>query len=206
MARTQMDTIIFSAIVFMLLFVTTTAQASGSGGAKPKATDLMIEACKNATLNNAYADPVREEFCLTTLQSDNRSAEAKDLRDLLQVTVDILRGRVTTTSSKVKKMLENTKKGTVPMRILSLCEVDYDTMVSVINICDAIIRDYQRDEGRQWSKELVRWMDMARDHVNECISELVDMPAVGALVNKNNELEMLVKLNTALVAARMFPE
>ena len=42
-------------------------------------------------------------------------------------------------------MLENTKKGTVPMRVLSLCEVDYDTMVSVINICDAIIRDYQRD-------------------------------------------------------------
>ncbi|XBI34247.1 hypothetical protein VPH35_120081 [Triticum aestivum] len=192
MARTQMDTIIFSAIVFMLLFVTTTAQASGSGGAKPKATDLVIEVCKNATLNNA--------------NSDNRSAEAKELRDLLQVTVDILRGRVTTTSSKVKKMLENTKKGTVPMRVFSLCEVDYDTMVSVINICDAIIKDYQRDEGRQWSKELVRWMDMARDHVNECISELVDMPAVGALVNENNELGMLVKLNTALVAARMFPE
>ncbi|VAI80849.1 unnamed protein product [Triticum turgidum subsp. durum] len=103
-------------------------------------------------------------------------------------------------------MLENTKKGTVPMRVLSLCEVDYDTMVSVINICDAIIRDYQRDEGRQWSKELLLWMDMARDHVNECISELVDMPAVGGLVNENNELGMLVKLNAALVAARMFPE
>ena len=92
MARTPMDTVIFSAIVFILLFVTTTAQVSGSGGAKPKATDLMIEVCKNATLNNAYADPVKEEFCLTTLQSDNRSAKAKDLRDLLQVTVDILRG------------------------------------------------------------------------------------------------------------------
>ncbi|XBI04841.1 hypothetical protein VPH35_133077 [Triticum aestivum] len=103
-------------------------------------------------------------------------------------------------------MLQNTKKGTVPMRVPSLCEVDYDTMVSVINICDAIIRDYQCDEGRQWSKELLRWMDMARDHVNECISELVHMPAVGGLVNENNELGMLVKLNAALVAAHMFPE
>ncbi|KAF7106468.1 hypothetical protein CFC21_107194 [Triticum aestivum] len=200
MAPTLMAIIVFSAIVFMLLFVTTTAQAGGSGGGKHMATNLVVEACKTAEFKYPYEDPDTEEFCLMTLQSDKQSTEAKDLRDLQLVAVDILRGRVTTTSSKVKKMLENIKKGTVPMRVLSLCEVDYDTVVSVINKYDAMIRDYQGHEGGLRSIQLVRWMDMARDRVQECNSELVDMPAVGALVNENNELGMLVKLNTALVA------
>ncbi|VAH99499.1 unnamed protein product [Triticum turgidum subsp. durum] len=195
-----MATIVFSASVFMLLSVTTTAQAGGSGGGKPKATNLMVEACKSATFTNPYGDPDIEQFCLTTLQSYNRSTKAKDLRDLQLVVVDILRGRVTTIVIKVKKMLENIKKGTVPMRVLSLCEVDYDTVVSVINKCDAMIRDYQGDEGGLRSIKLVRWMDMAYDRVHECSSELVDMPPVGALVNENDELGMLVKLNTVLVA------
>ncbi|KAF7092775.1 hypothetical protein CFC21_095231 [Triticum aestivum] len=200
MSPTSMATIVFSAIIFMLLFFTTTAQAGGSGGGKPRATNLVVEVCKTATFKYPYGGHDIEEFCLTTLQSDKRSTEAKDLRDLQLVTVDILRGRVTTTSGKVKKMLENIKKGTLPMRILSLCEVDYDTVVSVINKYDAMIRDYQGDEGGLRSIQLVRWMGIARDHVDECNSELVDMPATGALVNENNELGMLVKLNTALGA------
>ncbi|VAH99496.1 unnamed protein product [Triticum turgidum subsp. durum] len=200
MTPTPMATIICSAIVFMLLSMTMMAQADDSGGGKPKATDLMVRACKNASFNNPHVDPVTEEFCLTTLKSDNRSTKAMDLRELLLVADDILRGRVTTTGSTVKKMLENTRKGTVPMRVLSLCEVDYDTVLSVLKICDAMIRDYQGDEDKLQSGELVSCVDMAYDSINECGSELVDMPAVGALVNENNELAMLVKLNTALVA------
>ncbi|XBI06097.1 hypothetical protein VPH35_134156 [Triticum aestivum] len=63
--------IFFSTIIFMLL----SAQASGSDSGKPKVTKLMVEACKNASINNPYNDPVTQEFCLSTLQSDNHIGE-----------------------------------------------------------------------------------------------------------------------------------
>ncbi|KAI4974375.1 hypothetical protein ZWY2020_047655 [Hordeum vulgare] len=172
----------------------------------PKANELMEEACKNASINNPHVDPVTEEFCLRTLLSDNRSMEAKDLRELLLVAVDILRARVAATGGMVNKMLENTRKGTVPMRVLSFCEVDYESMLSILKICDAMIRDYQGGEGGLRSNELASYVDMAYDCVDECGSELDGMPLAGALVNENNKLGMLVKLNTALVAPRRFLE
>ena len=72
--------------------------------------------------------------------------------------------------------------------------------MSILNICDATIRDYQGDEDGLRSNELASCVDMAYDYVDECDSELVDMRGVGALVNENSEMCMLVKLNTALVA------
>ncbi|XBI34206.1 hypothetical protein VPH35_120040 [Triticum aestivum] len=97
-------------------------------------------------------------------------------------------------------MLENTGKG---VRVLSLCEGHYDTVLGVLNICNAMIRDYQCNEGGLQSKELVSCVDMAYDCVDECGYELIDMPAVGTLVDENNELGMLVKLNTPLVASQV---
>ena len=79
--------IFFSTIIFMLL----SAQASGSDSGKPKVTKLMVEACKKALINNPYNESVTQEFCSSTLQSNNRSAEAKDLPDLVLVTVDIFK-------------------------------------------------------------------------------------------------------------------
>ena len=73
-------------------------------------------------------------------------------------------------------------------------------MLSVLNICDPMSKDYQGDEDGLRSNELASCVDMAYDYVDECDSELVDMRGVGALVNGNSELGMLVKLNTALVA------
>ena len=74
------------------------------------------------------------------------------------------------------------------------------TLLSVLNICDAMIRDYQGDEDKLLSNELASCVDMAYDHVDERDSEHVDVPGVGAAVNEDSELGMLVKLYTALVA------
>ena len=109
MAIMPPTSIFFSVIVFMLLSNAITTQAGGSGGGKPKATSLVVEACKNASGETQDPD-VTKEFCLSTLQSDKRSAEAKDLPGLVLVSIDILKGRVTDASVKVKKMLRNAKK------------------------------------------------------------------------------------------------
>ncbi|KAI4986979.1 hypothetical protein ZWY2020_019609 [Hordeum vulgare] len=140
MAKMASTSIVLSVIVFLLLLSAITSQADGSGGGKPKATGLIVEACKNASDKNENMG-VTQEFCLSTLQSDNRSAEAKDLPGLLFVSLDILKGRVIDAGVKVKKMLQNAKKGTVTMYALNICEVEYEKMVSRLNICQAVIKD-----------------------------------------------------------------
>ena len=61
------------------------------------------------------------------------------------------------------------------------------TVVSILNICDAMIRDYRGDEDGLRSNELASCGDMAYDHIDERDSELVDMRGVGALVNENSD-------------------
>ncbi|XP_037424988.1 uncharacterized protein LOC119289922 [Triticum dicoccoides] len=137
-------TIFFSTIIFMLL----SAQASGSDSGKPKVTTLMVKACKKASINNPYNESLTQEFCLSTLQSDNRSAKAKDLHDLVLVTV-ILKSRVAAASGKLKQKLQDAKKGTVAMHVLSYCEVEYEDVVRRLNVCHNLIKDYQGDKSGQ---------------------------------------------------------
>lgn len=175
------------------------AQASGSDSGKLKATMLMVEACKNASINNPYNDPVTQEFCLSTLQSDNRSAEAEDLRDLVLVTVDILKSRVTAAGGKVKQKLQDAKKGTVAMHVLSFCEVEYEDVVRRLNVCQGLIKDYQGDKSGQQFLHLPHCVDMNYAPIVMCWYELPDMPGAEALIKENDELRMLVILNNALL-------
>ncbi|KAM3196635.1 hypothetical protein ACQJBY_072373 [Aegilops geniculata] len=197
MATMPPTSIAFSAIVFMLLFTATATQANGSVSGKPKATDLIVEACKNAS---DYWLNITEAFCLSTLQSDNRSAKAKNLLDLVLVSIDIFKGHVTKVGVDVKKMLQNAKKGTIMMHALRFCVVDYETVLSTLNICEAIIREYQAEKGGMKSSNMPQCVDLAKHTLNECLSELADMPWAKALIKENEELRMLVYLNTNLLA------
>ncbi|XBI76775.1 hypothetical protein VPH35_069970 [Triticum aestivum] len=158
--------IIFSGIVFMLLSTTIYAQASGYSSSKRKPSDLMVEACKNASIY-IYIRAVPQEFCLSTLQSDSRSTEAKDLHDLVLIAVDITKSRITAASGTVKKMLQNAKKRTVAMRVLSFCVVDYEEMVSILNVSGP---------------------------AGYCENDLDDMPKEVALLKENVELQMLLHM------------
>ncbi|XP_044361437.1 uncharacterized protein [Triticum aestivum] len=188
-------TIFFSTIIFMLLF----AQASGSDSGKPKVTKLMVEACKKASINNPYNESLTQEFCLSTLQSDNRSAKAKDLHDLVLVTVDILKSRVAAASGKIKQKLQDAKKGTVAMHVLSYCEVEYEDVVRRLNVCHSLIKDYQGDKSGQQFLHLPDCVDMNYGPIVMCWYELPDMPGAEALIKENDELIMLVILNNALL-------
>ncbi|XBI34236.1 hypothetical protein VPH35_120070 [Triticum aestivum] len=154
---------------------------------KPKATKLMVEACKKALINNPYNESVTQEFCSSTLQSDNRSAEAKDLRDLVLVTVDIFKSCITAASGKVKQKLQDAKKGTVAMHILSYCEVEYEDV------------DYQGDKSGQQFLHPPDCVDMKYGPIVMCWYQLLDMPGAEALIKENDELVMLVILNNALL-------
>uniref|UniRef100_A0A453QDB2 Pectinesterase inhibitor domain-containing protein n=2 Tax=Aegilops tauschii subsp. strangulata TaxID=200361 RepID=A0A453QDB2_AEGTS len=194
-------TIIFSTILFMLLSVVITAQSSSSDSGKPKATKLMVEACKNASINYPYGDPFSQEFCLSTLQSDNQSAEAKDLRALVLVAIDTLKSHVTAAGGKIKKMLQDAKKGTVMMPVLSFCEVDYDHVVRRLNVCQGLIRDYQGDKSGRQPLRLTHCVEMSFTPLNKCSIGLEDMPGVEVLSKENVELQFMVQVNTGLLAS-----
>uniref|UniRef100_A0A453QEQ1 Pectinesterase inhibitor domain-containing protein n=2 Tax=Aegilops tauschii TaxID=37682 RepID=A0A453QEQ1_AEGTS len=196
--------IIFPIIVFVLLSTNIPTQASDSGSGNSKATNLMVEACKNASINS-YIKTVPEEFCLSTLQSDIRSIKAKDLHDLVLIAMDITKGRLTSASGMVKKMLQNAKKGTVRMRVLRFCEVDYEEMASILNICDAMIRNYQGYKGNMRFQELASCVNDAYDPAGACEEELQDMPEEAALFKENTELQMLVWMGTNFLVPMVVP-
>ncbi|KAI4974467.1 hypothetical protein ZWY2020_047747 [Hordeum vulgare] len=190
--------IMFSGIFFVLLSTTISTQASSSSSSKGKATDLMVETCENASIYS-YIRPVPQEFCLSTLLSDNRSTEAKDLHDLVLISIDITKGRITAASSMVKKMLQDVKKRTVAMRVLSFCEVDYEEMVSILNVCHAMTKDYLGYNSEMRSHELALCVAEAYSPAGYCENELDDMPTEVALLKENVELQMLVYMSANLL-------
>ncbi|KAI4974469.1 hypothetical protein ZWY2020_047749 [Hordeum vulgare] len=186
--------IMFSGIFFMLLSTTISTQASSSSSSKRKATNLMVETCENASIYS-YIRTAPQEFCLSTLLSDNRSTEAKDLHDLVLISIDIIKGRITAASSMVKKMLQNVNKRTVAMRVLSFCEVDYEEMVSILNVCDAMIKDYLGYNSEMRSHELAVCVAEAYSPAGYCENELDDMPKEVALLKESVDLQMLVHMS-----------
>ncbi|KAF7092893.1 hypothetical protein CFC21_095344 [Triticum aestivum] len=131
MTTTMTTTISFSTILFILLSVAITAQTNDSGSGMARVTNLMVEACKNASSYHRELKTITHEFCLSTLRSDNRSVEAKDHLELVLVAIDILKGRLTTANHNIEKMLEKAKNGTVAMRDLSTCKVYFDTTMRI---------------------------------------------------------------------------
>ncbi|KAM3215032.1 hypothetical protein ACQJBY_067157 [Aegilops geniculata] len=111
MAIAQTTTIIFSAIIIMLFSSATTSQTNNDIGGKPKRTHFVVEACKNASINSSEYRHITKEFCVSTLRQDKRSDEAKDLRDLALVGVDILKGHIIAASGKEALYKENIELG-----------------------------------------------------------------------------------------------
>ncbi|EMS55311.1 hypothetical protein TRIUR3_06879 [Triticum urartu] len=213
MATSHMTTTVFSAMVIILLSSAMAAQSSGDvGGKKPKPTDFMLEACKNAanwskSYNEGY-NYVTAEFCISTLLSDNRSADAKDRRDLALIPVDILKERVVTAGGNVKKMLHSTKNSTsTTARHLRTCELDYTATAGILNFCDALMRDYQGDRRSEdedndgpLNFELPECVDEANEAWGYRGLALLHIPGAEALVKEGDELQMLMNLSIALLS------
>ncbi|KAM3412217.1 hypothetical protein ACQJBY_003731 [Aegilops geniculata] len=203
MAIARRTTIIFSTIIVMLFSSATTAQTNNDIGGKPKRTHFIVEACKNASINSSEDRHVTEEFCVSTLRQDKRSDEAKDLHDLSLVGVDILKAHVIAASGKVKEMLHSAKNGTSTAHRLSLCEMDYDAAVTILNVCNTMLKDYRGPKGGEKdgppSFYLPDCVDKASGFVSYCEHELVDMLGKEALYKENIELGKLGDLNVGLM-------
>ncbi|KAF7046327.1 hypothetical protein CFC21_055359 [Triticum aestivum] len=202
MATTLISSIIFSASLFVIFSMAITAKANDSGSGRAKVTNLMLEACKNASgYSRDFELHVTQEFCLSTLQSSNRSVDARDHLDLVLIAIDILKDRLNTANHNVEKMLQNAKKGTVKIRDLYLCKVYYDTTTRIINICDSMFTDYRGDKGELQPFELLRWVDRVGFPIDGCMSNLsIEKPRADSLINENFEMAMLVNLGYALLA------
>ncbi|VAH22064.1 unnamed protein product [Triticum turgidum subsp. durum] len=121
MAIARTTTIIFSAIIVMLFSLATTAQTNEDVGGKPEKTHFLVEACKNASINSSD-DHITEEFCVSTLRQDKQSDEAKDLRDLALVGVDILKGHIIAASgweALYKENIELDKLGNLNVALMT---------------------------------------------------------------------------------------
>uniref|UniRef100_A0A8R7K416 Pectinesterase inhibitor domain-containing protein n=1 Tax=Triticum urartu TaxID=4572 RepID=A0A8R7K416_TRIUA len=203
MAIAPTTTIIFSAIIIMLFSSATTTQTNNDIGGKPERTHFIVEACKNASINSSEYNHITEEFCVSTLRQDKRSDEAKDLRDLALVGVDILKGHIIAASGKVKEKLHSAKNGTSTAHYLRLCELDYDATVTILNISNTML-DYHGPKGGEkygpLSYYLPRIVGMASSLVDYCGHDLVDMPGQEALYKENIDLGKLGSLKVALVA------
>ncbi|VAI68687.1 unnamed protein product [Triticum turgidum subsp. durum] len=204
MAIAQTTTIFFSAITIMLFSSSIVAHTSGDVDGKPKAADFVTEACKNATANYDKEIHLTEKFCVSTLRSDKRSEKAKDLRDLALIGVDILKARVVTANGKVQEMLHKAKTGTSMARRLTFCKLDYDVMVSITNVCTALLKNYRGpgggDNDGPASFELPQCVEQANTLSGYCAYELIDIPGLRALFNENLDMSMLAHLNMALLA------
>ncbi|KAI4974472.1 hypothetical protein ZWY2020_047752 [Hordeum vulgare] len=202
MATTLTSSIKFSASVFMIFSMAITDNANASGSGRASVTNLMLEACKNASGYTRDSElNVTQEFCLSALQSNNRSVDARDHLELVLITIDILKDRLTTANHNVEKMLQNAKKGTVTIRDLYLCKVYYDTTTRIINICDSMFMDYGGDKGELEPFELPRCVDRVGFPIDECRSNLsIEKPKADALIIENFEMTMLVNLAYALLA------
>uniref|UniRef100_A0A8I6Y0C9 Pectinesterase inhibitor domain-containing protein n=1 Tax=Hordeum vulgare subsp. vulgare TaxID=112509 RepID=A0A8I6Y0C9_HORVV len=201
----SVTSILFSAITIMLLSTTIATESTASGGGNPKATNFMVEACKNASTKSQIYDPnpITQEFCVLSLKLDNRSAEAKDVHSLVHVAIDILKGQVATANDNVKQMMHDTKNGTSTMRSLSFCVVDYNRMVSILSICDTMINEYHGRTGRAddglLSSELPACVEKVDKPFIDCWLGLLGME-VKKLLDENIAVGMLVKLNFYLAS------
>ena len=109
--------------------------------------------------------------------------------------MDIMKVRITAASGMVKKMLQNAKKGTVTKRVLTFCEVDYEELASILNVCDAMIKDYPGYKGEMRSHELALCVHTTYYLVSYSQDELHDMPKEVALTKETAKLEMLVEMS-----------
>lgn len=197
---------VVSAIVAILLSMSIAAQTSNVDAGKP-ASDLLVKACKNASIHSDKVYEITEKFCISTLRSNNRTVEAKDLRDLALVGVDVLKGRLVTASGKIKEMLRSVKKGTSTARRLNFCEVDCNVTVSVLDVCTALLRDYRGDNSSNNDGpppfELPDCVEKAHGLVGYCGDQLSGIPPgrdADARLKEFILLSRLAALNTALLA------
>jgi hypothetical protein len=110
--------------------------------------DLVSWTCANASEHVVdLTIEVTAEACESMLRSDNRSAHAKDARDLALLAIDMVRLSAMAADSKAAAEEEKLKKkgsdeGMV--RTLRDCCMDYATVWQLVPECPAVVDQHNR--------------------------------------------------------------
>jgi len=120
----------------LLLFAAAVVVLAAHAGAE----DLVSQACTNATRHFCRLQ-LSKDSCASALWSDERSAAARDLRDLTLVAVDLV--GASAAAADVAVSAASAKGGDVGMeRSLQYCRLDYDDMARTVPDCRLLVARY----------------------------------------------------------------
>uniref|UniRef100_A0A8I6YG48 Pectinesterase inhibitor domain-containing protein n=1 Tax=Hordeum vulgare subsp. vulgare TaxID=112509 RepID=A0A8I6YG48_HORVV len=197
MKTVQPISLAFSGIVIILLCTTITAQAADT---KPVASGIILEACKNVS-SDSFKVRFTHDFCVSTLQPDNRSADAKDYRILALVAVDAMKSQATAVTAKVEKLIQGATKDKIATRALGFCRVDYSGMVSTLEICHDIIQSFEIRKGNEGPTPflLIGCIEKTTKAINDCADKTEFASISVGLMKEYEDLSMFANLSSSLL-------
>lgn len=197
METVQTTSLAFSGIVIIVLSMAITAQAADT---KPISSAIMLEACKNVS-SDFFKVRFTHDFCVSTLQSDNRSTDAKDYRILALVAVDAMKPQATATMAKVENLIHGATKDKFATRALGFCRVDYGGMVSTLEICHDIIQSFHIPKGNEGPTpfDLPNCVEKTTSAIKDCADKIQFTSVSEGLTKEYEELAMLASLSSSLL-------
>ncbi|KAM3206386.1 hypothetical protein ACQJBY_061840 [Aegilops geniculata] len=197
METVQTTSLEFSGIVIILLSMAITAQASDT---KPLSSGIMLEACKNVS-SDFFKVRFTYDFCVSTLQSDKRSTDAKDYRILALVAVDSMKPKATAVTAKVENLIHGATKDKLATRALGFCRVDYGGIVSTLEICHDILQSFVIRKGNEGPTpfDLPDCIAKTTKSINDCADKTEFTSVSKGLMKEYEELSMMASLSSSLL-------
>ncbi|KAL6606488.1 hypothetical protein ACP70R_042141 [Stipagrostis hirtigluma subsp. patula] len=170
MAATTTTSAAFAAALLCAAFL---AAGAGAGGhhRQPKQFDgdLVSQTCANATSDFCRLR-LTKAYCVAALRSDERSAAAKDPRDLALVAVDLVGKAAAGASAKIDAALRAGAGGPAKgdgdaERDLRYCLVDYAVVARVVPECRRLVEQHEGAGGGRRQNPFFHF---------ECVRKLVD--------------------------------
>lgn len=130
--------------VLLLLFCA--AAVLGADEVKAAAADdLVSQACTNVTRHYCRLH-LSKDTCVSTLRSDERSAVARDVRDLALLAMDLVGTSAAAADAAIGGALVALGGDVDTARSLQYCRVDYDDMARTMPECRRLVLRYYAPE------------------------------------------------------------
>ncbi|RLM79138.1 hypothetical protein C2845_PM12G15570 [Panicum miliaceum] len=150
------------------------------------AADLVSQACTNATRHFCRLQ-LSKDSCVSALRSDERSAAARDLRDLALVAVDLVGASAAAADAAISAAAAK-GGGADTERSLQYCRVDYDDMARTVPDCRRLVSRYDaavvEADGGPPSQYYFGCVDRLRDSAVGCWDQVRNWAELKKAVGK----------------------
>jgi hypothetical protein len=166
--------------------------------------DLVTRTCANATSDFCIYQ-VSATACESALRSDNRSAHAKDARDLALIAIDLVRLSAVATDDKFSAEEEKLKKkgnDEVMVHTLQYCRMEYATVAQLVPECRAVVA--QPNPNSNIVEEYTECLDRLKDMARSC-EKYIPLEKE-EVFNAAHEVVQRIYLADALVLLVMFDD